>query len=136
MTVMMEPTFLDAIVAEKRRVVLTKKEFYARIKNQLSMATYSRYGLFKKALAKPGKLNLIAEIKKASPSKGLIREDFDVIEIAHIYHNEGVAAISVLTEEKFFWASRSISRRSLIGVRCRCWQKISLSTRGRSTRYG
>lgn len=49
-----------------------------------------------------GKIKLIAEIKKASPSKGLIRKDFDLIEIASIYDKKNVNAISVLTEEDFF----------------------------------
>lgn len=49
-----------------------------------------------------GKIKLIAEIKKASPSKGLIRKDFDPIKIASIYDEKPVSAISVLTEEDFF----------------------------------
>lgn len=49
-----------------------------------------------------GKINLIAEIKKASPSKGIIRKDFDHKKIASIYERESVGAISVLTEEEFF----------------------------------
>ena len=47
-------------------------------------------------------IRIIAEVKKASPSKGIIREDFDPLEIAQIYSNSGANAISVLTEPHFF----------------------------------
>src|SRR3989344_7613900 len=47
-------------------------------------------------------IKIIAEVKKASPSKGVIRKSFDPVEIARIYEASGASAISVLTEEKYF----------------------------------
>jgi indole-3-glycerol phosphate synthase len=52
-----------------------------------------------------GPIKVIAEIKKASPSNGLIREDFDPVVIAEIYQEKGASALSVLTEEDFFQGS-------------------------------
>ncbi|TAN40623.1 MAG: indole-3-glycerol phosphate synthase TrpC [Nitrospirae bacterium] len=49
-----------------------------------------------------GRIRLIAELKKASPSKGLIRKDFEPAHIASIYEEKGASAISVLTEEDYF----------------------------------
>lgn len=59
---------------------------------------------FEKALASEG-LSIIAEVKKASPSKGLIAEEFDYLAIAKEYESAGVSAISVLTEPYFFKGS-------------------------------
>lgn len=56
---------------------------------------------FAAALQKPG-ISLICEVKKASPSKGVLREDFPYIEIAHTYAQAGADAISVLTEPDYF----------------------------------
>jgi indole-3-glycerol phosphate synthase len=52
-----------------------------------------------------GDVKLIAEIKKASPSRGVIRDDFDLLKIAQTYASNGAAAISVLTEPKYFQGS-------------------------------
>ncbi|MFZ7133549.1 MAG: indole-3-glycerol phosphate synthase TrpC [Eubacteriales bacterium] len=57
---------------------------------------------FAKALSKSNHLSIIAEIKKASPSKGIIKEDFNPLNIALEYQNSLVDGISVLTEKQFF----------------------------------
>lgn len=57
---------------------------------------------FGRALKREGELSIIAEVKKASPSAGIIREDFDPVSIAREYMQSEVQAISVLTEKDFF----------------------------------
>ncbi len=69
---------------------------------------------FKSAIKRePGsRIKLIAELKKASPSKGLIRNDFDIPEIVSIYNKKDAAAISVLTESRFFSGSLDYLREA------------------------
>jgi indole-3-glycerol phosphate synthase len=60
---------------------------------------------FAGALGHSGTINIIAELKKASPSRGVIREDYEPAEIASVLAGAGAAALSVLTEEDFFQGS-------------------------------
>ena len=95
---------LDAIVEHKRREVEEKKgRFDLSVLRREAEEREVPYD-FKGALSKSG-VNVIAEVKKASPSKGVIREDFDPLAIAKAYERGGAAAISVLTDEKFFQGS-------------------------------
>ncbi len=94
--------FLQQIVSHKKSLLVEKKAFFASLKKKLEKDRMTRYRLFRNAIAKPGQINLIGEIKKASPSKGLICASFDPLKIAKIYKAQNAAALSILTEEKFF----------------------------------
>ena len=95
-------TILDKIVATKRQEVERAKidRPVAELRARLADAPPVRD--FFAALAAPGPIKLIAEVKKASPSAGVIRTDFDPIQIARIYAEHGATCISVLTDEPYF----------------------------------
>ncbi len=98
---------LNTIVAHKRDEVKIHKERTPLTELRQILRDAKQTRNFKAAVSTPSKINLIAEIKKASPSKGLIREDFDPTTIAEIYQTNGAAAISVLTDERFFQGNLS-----------------------------
>ena len=98
----MSTDILNQIVAQKLKLIKVKESSLANLKANLQSVKHSRYHLFRDAISQPGQINLIAEIKKASPSQGLIRADFNCEAIARIYIENGASAISVLTEESFF----------------------------------
>ena len=97
---------LDKIVEKtKERVSEAKKvNSVDKLKYKIfDLDVYFNYP-FKKALGSDD-ISIIAEVKKASPSKGLIAEDFDYVNIAKEYEAAGASAISVLTEPYFFQGS-------------------------------
>lgn len=103
----MEDNRLAQIVESKKaRLERLKKMIPAgAVQSSATRSTFVKTRSFYDALARDDRLNLIAEIKKASPSKGLLREEYDPVEIAIDYESHGAAAISILTEEDHFLGS-------------------------------
>ena len=95
---------LDKIIADKRAEVKHRQSQRSleQLKEQVRLLGKCRN--FYKAVTRPNSrgINVIAEVKKASPSAGVIREDFDPVAIARTYKKCGADAISVLTDEKYF----------------------------------
>lgn len=90
-------------------IVSHKREEIARAKAQCSLATLQNLAGqqpaahdFRQALTAGKNIAVIAEMKKASPSAGTLREDFDPIKLAQSYERHGAAALSILTDGKFF----------------------------------
>jgi len=94
---------LSDIVEAKRESIQEAKKIASLedIMAELSAKQIDRRN-FKQAISHAHDINIIAEIKKASPTRGVIREEFNPARIAEEYQINGAAAISVLTEEKFF----------------------------------
>ncbi len=105
------PTILDKIVADKQREVAAAKLRVPeeQLREALSAAPPVRD--FFAALDGRGTIRLIAEVKKASPSKGVIRADFRPVEIARTYQRHGAACISVLTDGPYFQGSLDYLRQ-------------------------
>lgn len=103
---------LDYIVEDKRKAIeiakqnLSEDELVRIITNKRKSQKQCERGnsKFRDALGAEG-FNIIGEVKKASPSKGVIVENFEPDEIAKVYEGMPVKAISVLTEEKYFMGS-------------------------------
>lgn len=96
------PNILDEIVAWKHREIADAKRRMPLDELEVQAAEAPPVRDFRAALAGPGPIRLIAEVKKASPSAGVLRADFDPILIARTYQAHGAACLSVLTDAKFF----------------------------------
>jgi indole-3-glycerol phosphate synthase len=105
-------TILDKIVATKREEIGRAKTALPieRLRDLLAAAPPARD--FFAALAAPSpSIKLIAEVKKASPSQGVIRADFDPVAIARTYDSAGATCLSVLTDEVYFQGSLDYLRQ-------------------------
>src|SRR5258708_4003512 len=95
-------TILDRIVETKRREIATARAALPDRELERRVADLPPTRDFTAAVGRVGEMNVIAEVKKASPSAGVIRADFDPVAIARTYEAHGAAAISVLTDADYF----------------------------------
>jgi len=97
----MTTSVLDAIMAGARRSASERARVSRRAVERQAASASPRGAEFVAALARPG-MQIIAECKRRSPSKGVLKRDYDPARIASGYASAGAAAISVLTEPSFF----------------------------------
>lgn len=101
-------TFLDTIIEAKRKRlddVKSSTDTAALLQLALAARFEAEPHRFRTSLQRRDRIGIIAEIKRASPSKGVINDRIDVAERAREYESGGAAAISILTEEDFFLGS-------------------------------
>ena len=118
------PAFLDQIVAATRaRVAKSKRE--ADLRDLEHRAERHAPRGFRRALSEKSKhdVAVIAELKKASPSKGLIRPNFQPADLARELQSAGAAALSVLTDEEFFQGSLANLQAASSTVNIPCLRK-------------
>src|SRR3954464_4553342 len=100
---MSEADLLATIVAATRRIVEVREQQEPRASlEKRAVAVQARAGCFQAALAAIDSINIVAECKRRSPSRGVLRATYDPVAIARAYVDGGAAAISVLTEPTFF----------------------------------
>jgi len=99
---------LSKIINEKRKTVEAARIRMPDEKLKEHVRKIYLKSSFKKNISRPHHMNLIAELKKASPSRGIIRGDFNPTKIGLTYQANGASALSVLTDERFFEGSLNI----------------------------
>jgi indole-3-glycerol phosphate synthase len=100
----MKNDFLTKIIERKKEEIIKAKTRISESELRRKAFTVQKKRSFSKSLKQPG-INIIAEIKRASPSKGVINLNLDPIHLAKAYEKGGAAALSVLTEKEFFKGS-------------------------------
>jgi indole-3-glycerol phosphate synthase len=93
---------LERIIASKRGEIAQARSRVSEADLERRLAAAPPVRDFRGALDRSGRVQIIAEVKRASPSAGVLRQDFDPVAIARIYEKHGAAAISVLTDSPFF----------------------------------
>jgi indole-3-glycerol phosphate synthase len=93
---------LSKIINEKKKAIQKARTELPEPKLKEMVNKMYVKSSFKRNIARPHHINLIAELKKASPLKGIIRGDFNPLKIALTYQANGASALSVLTDERFF----------------------------------
>ena len=93
---------LDTIIAHKQKELAAEQQRVPIAKLEAAVTNLPPTRNFQDAITGRDTVKLIAEVKKKSPSKGIIREDFHPVSIAETYVKNGAAAISVLTDKHFF----------------------------------
>ena len=96
------PNILEKIIQEKKDTLEVVKKNNSLSSLEEKIKTIDTFFNFKDAIINNKKISLISEIKKASPSAGILVEDFNHLDIAKIYVDNGATCLSVLTEEKNF----------------------------------
>ena len=92
---------LEKIIADKKKSIDEYKKTFTIKDLKTKISSYKNYLNFKEKL-KNNEISVIAEIKKASPSAGIIVENYDPVKIAKQYLNSGASCLSILTEENYF----------------------------------
>lgn len=95
-------SILDEIVASKHREVAAARRRLPLEEIEAQAASAPPARDFRAALTGPGPIQLIAEVKKASPSAKVIRDDFDPVALARAYQDHGAACLSILTDAPYF----------------------------------
>lgn len=103
---MMPKSFLETILNHKHQEVEIAKQRLPQTELHKTIEGIDNRQSLIKRLSRSNRVNIIAEIKRASPSKGVLKKDLDAAKTAQQYQAAGAAAISVLTDQRYFMGSR------------------------------